>query len=123
VRNPEREATQPYPFAVSVLALSSRVRNPPWLWPILGRDRRFSTRSVESCEESYQIAPVVFQDIRFSTRSVESCEESFSPTGRGWGGAVSGFSTRSVESCEESLLGRERRADNDRFQYSLCRVV
>ena len=63
----------------------------------------FSTRSVESCEESQGNAVLRPPMQRFSTRSVESCEESrfIDDCMQRWGG----FSTRSVESCEEYVYG------------------
>ena len=85
---------------------------------------RFSTRSIESCEESTQRLLLRREIQCFSTRSIESCEESNYPVGwlfpdrvsvlalssrvrnhaaRPLGGLWrASFSTRSIESCEES---------------------
>jgi len=82
---------------VSVLALSSRVRNRFALLPLPPPVVCFSTRSVESCEESAVGAFAYVAYGRFSTRSVESCEESPNQTMR----------------MTADIL----------FQYSLCRVV
>ncbi len=57
----------------------------------------------------------------FSTRSIESCEES---SGGGDHLLVHiGFSTRSIESCEESCDTILLQSQANRFQYSLYRVV
>ncbi len=37
---------------------------------------RFSTRSIESCEESGIVWLATVRTVGFSTRSIESCEES-----------------------------------------------
>jgi len=50
----------------------------------------------------YAIVALVAFVQSFSTRSVESCEESRERQGYIWA-VTSCFSTRSVESCEESL--------------------
>ncbi len=61
---------------VSVLALSSRVRNRAKRDVSEGRTPGFSTRSIESCEESSRSTALDRKAKSFSTRSIESCEES-----------------------------------------------
>ncbi len=81
----------------------------------------FSTRSIESCEESLTWNLDVLRGSCFSTRSIESCEESQSKAKQqteSWG-----FSTRSIESCEESVRSARQTPIVVRFQYSLYRVV
>jgi len=64
---------------VSVLALSSRVRNQYAIVALVAFVQSFSTRSVESCEESRERQGYIWAVTScFSTRSVESCEESLS---------------------------------------------
>ena len=106
---------------VSVLALSSRVRN-RMAYPWRGFRMQVSVLALSSRVRNHGSARGIQHRIhRFSTRSVESCEESKFASGADTD--PYSFSTRSVESCEESVVAAVVSAVAPVFQYSLCRVV